>query len=257
MAKDVIDLFGNDGLKDEPDYAQIFMDFIKPFENNLPKGMDLMTVFDIGIQAWNVGNIYHSMPEAMFESMREETEQQMSKNEKMLMEGMIKRRLNDFNEDLFFITDIEPEFQESGGFQFKLTVMGVDEFLENMMAGGLEEPDDMDNNEEGYIDRHALIIKPKQALVDWINSIYPDEPVELNKIDESIIYLFDSDDEYTLEEVVEENFAFIFEKELNSWHTFEEDWPQDRTPELFLEFFSASFSTMVYDVEPMPVSKRY
>ncbi len=256
MANDVINLFGNDG-QEEVDYAQIFMEFVKPFEDNPPKGMEQMAIYDVGIQAWNVGNIYHSMPEPMFEAMRMESEQRLSKKEKTLMDSMVKRRIKDFNEDIFFITDIEPEFQKKGGFQFKLTVMGADEFLEDIMAGGLGEFDDIENEQEGIVDRDALIVRPKQAFVDWINSIYPDETVELSDIDEPNIYLFDSDVEYRLEEVLEDNFAFIFERELNGWHTFEEAWPQKRTLQLFLEFFSASFSTMVYDVESMPVSKRY
>lgn len=35
--------------------------------------------------------------------------------------------------------------------------------------------------------RNAIVVKPKQALFDWINSIYPDSPVET--VHEATVYL--------------------------------------------------------------------
>lgn len=104
------------------------------------------------------------------------------------------------------------------------------------------------------IDRNAIVIKPKPRLLDWINAIYPDNPVEA--IDEGTVYLVK--ERGRIEEIkkwLQRNFDNIFQNELNNWHTDEKDWPQKRTYKLFTEWFDFEIHSMILDLEETEITK--
>ncbi|MBK8711870.1 MAG: hypothetical protein IPL97_08370 [Niastella sp.] len=104
------------------------------------------------------------------------------------------------------------------------------------------------------INRNAIVVKPKQPLFDWINSIYPDEPV--NATDEGIVYLIkEKHSNEAIEKWLKKNFDNIFQNELNNWHTDEKDWVQKRTYKLFTEWFDIEIHSMILDLEETGITK--
>ncbi len=79
------------------------------------------------------------------------------------------------------------------------------------------------------VNRTALIITPKQALFDWVNSIFPEDPIHKdasNKHDESTVYLipeYDCTEESIL--FLKANFEYLLEEILFGWCTDESKWP--------------------------------
>jgi hypothetical protein len=57
---------------------------------------------------------------------------------------------------------------------------------------------------------------------------------------------FESDEE--AQEILEDLFADVFERELWDWHTDEEAWPHDRDFRMFQEWFSVEFHSVVEDL---------
>lgn len=104
------------------------------------------------------------------------------------------------------------------------------------------------------INRNAIMVTPKQPLLDWVNSIHPDNPVD--SIDEGTIYLVKvRDTNEQTENWLKRNFDKIFQNELNDWYTDENDWPVKRTFKLFKEWFRYEISSMVLDMEEYDVIK--
>ncbi len=97
------------------------------------------------------------------------------------------------------------------------------------------------------INRHAVILVPTDACLDWVKScpgFIDDSPLgEAER--EPTIYLVPED---PVEDYVRRHYKPIFEEELNSWHTDPSMWPKDLSFETFKSFFTIQATTMVYDL---------
>lgn len=102
------------------------------------------------------------------------------------------------------------------------------------------------------INRDALIIWPKQALLDWVNSIYPDDPISLDSLgkhDEANVYLIpemDSTEESL--QYLKDNFEPFLEENLFGWCEDDTLWPKNRNWQLFEEYLDYSIQTMIMDI---------
>jgi len=100
------------------------------------------------------------------------------------------------------------------------------------------------------INRSAVIIRPKQPFVDWANHI-ADEGHQLSikdfSIECSVILLPEYDSDEDAGSILKDLYNDIFELELSSWITDESVWPKSRTYEMFLEWFTVEFHSMVFD----------
>ena len=101
------------------------------------------------------------------------------------------------------------------------------------------------------INRAALIVRPKQAYVDWANSIDDDEPrADLRQLrEEPSIYLAkEIDDLDDVAGLVADYWERVFQEQLNSWMRDPESWLKKRTYEMFLDWFDCEVSTIVWDL---------
>lgn len=64
----------------------------------------------------------------------------------------------------------------------------------------------------------------------------------------SAFLLPEVDYEEDLQEWVEENFAWIFEFQLSTWTSDESAWPQERSLQMFKEWFTIELHNVVVDV---------
>ncbi len=102
------------------------------------------------------------------------------------------------------------------------------------------------------MNRCAVSIRKKQPFLDWLRQL-PD-PVDqettipfINR--EPHIYLLPNycyDDEK--QDLLEEFYDMIFERELNAWWRGEADWPGERSLSLFKEWFDVQFHSVIEDL---------
>lgn len=103
------------------------------------------------------------------------------------------------------------------------------------------------------VNRHAIVVKPRQPLLNWINALYPDMAEDGS---ETVVYLVKALNTFdNTEKWLKRNFNEIFENELNGRHTDENDWPQKRTYKLFTEWFETEIHITVEDIEETPIQK--
>jgi hypothetical protein len=100
------------------------------------------------------------------------------------------------------------------------------------------------------INRSAAILIPKQPFVDWANSLEEEEDkysIEDFSSDCTVILLPVIDSDEHADAIVKDLYKNIFEAELSSWTTDENEWPRNRKYEMFLEWFEIEYHSIVID----------
>jgi ribosomal protein L24E len=99
--------------------------------------------------------------------------------------------------------------------------------------------------------RAAVAIRRRQPYIDFANSFDDAAGLPVELANRRAIYLVPvAEGEQSVEEVLDEWWKDIFEEELAGWMTREEDWPGDRTREMFAAWFEAEITDDVVDLTP-------
>ena len=113
------------------------------------------------------------------------------------------------------------------------------------------------------VNRAVLIVRPRQPFLDWIDSVestLPEEertPITLDELVEgATAYLIPViEDAEDLVNVLSDAWPEIFEGELASWYADDEDWPRQRTREMFDDWFDVALHDMVFDLGHDPLKR--
>ena len=109
------------------------------------------------------------------------------------------------------------------------------------------------------INRTAVIIKPKQPFVDWINSMPEDSSnytfEQVNR--ENLTFLIpEYDSPADSKKYIKKNYEMIFNFELWGWITTEELWPKNRNWKMFNNWFDIEINSEVFDLVEGEVEKE-
>jgi hypothetical protein len=98
--------------------------------------------------------------------------------------------------------------------------------------------------------RSALFIIPKKPFKEWAK-FYSESPIEEldQRLSEKHVYLIEWFHEEDIIDILEPYYIEIFEYELLSWNSYKSEWPQNRSIELFLEWFDVKLCNDLYDLE--------
>jgi len=231
MSNKVIDLFGNNkvvqntGVK----YSNLLEQFMSPFMSEFKDYEFIEDILDFAINAWNFGNMKQILPNDENENIANYINEESDINV-VLLNTMIDYKISNFKEYDNFIVDFE---------------------LKEVQALDNEDLHSPDDFEENYINRSAIIVKPKQPFIDWHNSLYPDSKIDEIDID---IYLVD-DNINDLEKFLKKKFDKLFTMVLYDWHTNKKEWPQKRNYKMFKQWFRIEISETIYDLERKPILK--
>ena len=105
------------------------------------------------------------------------------------------------------------------------------------------------------LNRAAMILRPAQPYLDWAKSLDHDGMVP-DPAGEQTVYLvpqFETVKDEHFDSFLEQTCDEFFTRELFSWHTVEDDWPQERTAGMFREWFRIELHTMVEDILADPL----
>ena len=103
------------------------------------------------------------------------------------------------------------------------------------------------------INRAVLIVKPKRTYIDWANSLDGPEFGAVAIKDATTYLVPDVEGGDAEEKIIRRYFKIIFDQELSSWWTNEDDWPQNRDLKTFREWFHAEFHFLVLDLCNTPL----
>jgi len=104
------------------------------------------------------------------------------------------------------------------------------------------------------LNRAALIVRPAAPYLEWAAGL-DDSGLTPDVEGEQTVYLLPSvEDDDEIEDVLQLVYATVFESELAGWHTFEPDWPKDRTFAMFKRWFKIEVHTIVEDLCADPIA---
>ncbi|MDR4498043.1 MAG: hypothetical protein MRK02_09025 [Candidatus Scalindua sp.] len=107
-----------------------------------------------------------------------------------------------------------------------------------------------------YLNRSALVVKPKQPFVDWANSTDPggtQYTLQNLKSENNVYLVSEIDDKHDLEREIKTYHRIMFENELIGWATDRTTWPKMISLELFHEWFVIEHNSMVADLSNGPI----
>ena len=243
--------------------SKVFYEFASPFLTKEKHTDELMNFFSFAIMAWNIGTIKSLEPSIFKEQvnlMKQDTS--LDKKDVELFFKLVDNKEKLFSQHTDFIDDFEITEDKGGGLNLHVFYKDFEDIHKDgfsLMGNDLSdedfEMDDLSNFEPGFINRTAISFSPKKPFFDWLNKIYPKNPIQ--EIEDKSMYLVhDLDDSDELKKWLKKNFDKIFVRELDNWHSNKKDWPKIRDIKLFEEWFTIESSTMVYDLESEPVRKE-
>lgn len=101
------------------------------------------------------------------------------------------------------------------------------------------------------INRNALVIRPKASLIEWVNSVYPEDQIELEaEISNDSLEIFLIPDFESTQEAqawLEENYHDIFVYVIENWCEDESLWPNPLSWSLFEDMLEYTFHKEVVD----------
>lgn len=106
------------------------------------------------------------------------------------------------------------------------------------------------------INRTVVLLGPRQPFLDWLNNVDPDDEaltVEDLREDNEVFLIPQYNDNSDSEKWVEKRWSFLFEHMLMGWVDDEALWPQERTLEMFREWFEIEIHTMAWDLSDEPL----
>lgn len=107
------------------------------------------------------------------------------------------------------------------------------------------------------INRSGFAILPRQPFVDWANQQHDELNQQLSLEEhraEGSVYLTEEfQSEEDLSEQLAQHYEKIFDNELAAWEEFGDHWPEERTLELFLEWFEVIPQVMAIDLLKKPL----
>ena len=101
------------------------------------------------------------------------------------------------------------------------------------------------------INRTALVVRPKPALIEWANEVFPEQPLDpadMDQHDEGDIFLLpDFDSVELVLQHLQANVEDLLGVLLEGWSVDERDWPAPLDWALFERFYHYHIETAVTD----------
>jgi hypothetical protein len=106
------------------------------------------------------------------------------------------------------------------------------------------------------LNRLAVVVVPKQPLVDWVRFNDPADPfitLDEAREDATVYLLPEVEGEAEYRDILAEIWDSIFEQELAMWYTDVDLWPHGRTLEMFWQWFDCKFHSGIVDLTDAPL----
>jgi hypothetical protein len=101
-----------------------------------------------------------------------------------------------------------------------------------------------------FANRSAFFITPKEPFKEWAKKYNNESTEELDaRLNEKHIYLVEFATEEDLRDILSPYYVEIFEYELMSWNHLKHEWPEDRSIDVFLDWFEATLCDDIFDLE--------
>jgi hypothetical protein len=109
------------------------------------------------------------------------------------------------------------------------------------------------------INRSVAILKPKQPLIDWLNTLPDtDSPFSLSELQSDCTVLLLPEDDYDHQAIkyIKKIYKDVFEIELDGYCTDPSYWPSKRDFKTFTQWFDIELHSEVFDTVNKAIIKE-
>jgi hypothetical protein len=108
------------------------------------------------------------------------------------------------------------------------------------------------------LNRSAIVVKPKQRVLDWLHAADPTSSniTLLDVQGEPTVYLIPECDADELADVLRKVCEEIFEEQLDGWYRVPSIWPEDQSYEVFCQWFEYEHHSMLFDLGEEPLIRE-
>lgn len=241
-------------IDEEAPYSAMLLNLIKPYIEPTPHPDDLGDMLELGIVAWNMA-VSKSIGLPGFKQMFDATLKTAGiiKTDVDIVKQIMKAKQQDYNEFTNFIENYELNEDEKGVMNITVISASMLDFMNDIEM----EDEDIEalQNEEGFVNRNALLVKPKPAFWLWFKTNDKDFTGPELPIENTIYLISEKDSDEETVKWLKKNFDKIFINELEGRIIVEDYWPTKRNYKMFRDFFEVEFHHMVLDMEKEPVTK--
>lgn len=106
------------------------------------------------------------------------------------------------------------------------------------------------------LNRTVMILVFKQPFLDWLNAADQNPlslTLEMLHIENDTFLIPQFDDPHDAVKWAEDRWHFLFDSILFDWATDESMWPENRSLEMFLEWFDIHVHSVVWDLASEPL----
>jgi hypothetical protein len=101
------------------------------------------------------------------------------------------------------------------------------------------------------VDRIVAVVRPKQKMLEWLHNqpeVQANFSLQNLQTDCTALLIPPFESPRQAREYIRQTYQGIFEGELISWGLPKTSWPQDRTYDLFNDWFNVEFHSVVLDM---------
>lgn len=95
----------------------------------------------------------------------------------------------------------------------------------------------------------AVVIHPRQPYIEWINILDEDHNVCLSDVPSSVFIVQRKKLSSDTKSIIRRHYKLMFEKQLQNWWEYSNDWPQKRDLKLFHLWFDLEVIEDVCDIQ--------
>ncbi len=227
---------------------------IESLEMDKSAQFDIEEVLQLGIAGWNMA-IVNATGYPGFDLFFKQSLEIMEINSsgKKWVEKIMDRKLREYPEDLEVIASFNLRERQDNLIELELIHQSLEELTKDPFLPD-EELEEM-QYAEGFINRNALLVKPKAAFWAWLKTCDPEFEPSLDPSEHTIYLIGEKESDSETNAWLKKNFDKIFRNELEGWITDDSYWPAKRNFRMFQNFFEVAYHSMVMDLENEPVIK--
>jgi hypothetical protein len=174
----------------------------------------------------------------------------VSKQNQNMLHGLIDDRIQRFGHYNFIIDECSVE-KKNGGWAYEISTMTYEAFI----ADKATFEDVSDDDEEGSINRSALLVHYRPAFLTWLASIDEEDDIYVDEGSFEIFLIDEDYDETSIDEWLAANYLNLFTHILELLQIDETDAPKDFSLKMFNDFFKLQVHINVIDMVKKPIVK--
>ena len=249
----------------EEKYSGMLLDLIQPYMEAHPAPIEFERKVQLGSIAWNLASSTELNIPGYKDILKSAAKEAgLDKKQIDIIKKMAVDKQKKFPGQNLFIQNYN--FEEDTDKELRVKVNCIS-FIDMMNETLDNDDDDFDYSdfdedyfdeadygyeyEEGALDRTAISVNYKPALIEWAKKIN----IVVSGSGGNVIYLIDeTETEKETYDWLKKNFQMIMEDELEDITTKKRKWPK-LSYEVFCDFFDVKFHSMIWDFERRPIKK--